>query len=857
MSKIKEARIAIAQAKINLQKPRIVEAGFWSTVGDFAKSVLVDLQIMDTVAESVADELNKKPTNIDGAKEVLSAAISKIIDDGDFAKQITKYKNDDITDALVSGMATTITTEVTDQLEKTVKRELTGSGVMFDPEGLPGMIYELLGGSFTTASSLGLIKKAEFDLTTAFGAILLWNFGGKIIKAPVEVIGRVTEVFSSKIASLGVKATESSANEALKQSLEVVFKDKKAMAAITKACTNAKVPVPTLEVLMETTIKNVPKGFFSRIMSVLSKTTPAAAKVVSETAAQTAEVITKKVMSSPKMANIAKLTGKPLAAIAEKLSLGLAGKVLSFALIRKLIPVIGILDLLGNTFTFGEGKSQADWDRVFDKSALRAAVFSALAQEASALTGKSFTDVGTTPAAESPMTTTTPAASTGAAIYEVKGGDTLSGIAKKQLGDMGRWREIFNLNTDQIKNPDKIEIGWKLKMPSGSAKQETQSIPAKEEAKLTPAKNETKPAPAREEAKPTPAKEEVLKDPEFNDWFQQKNKMRATLALSPLSESAAREQYNLEKAKAPANPEVKPEVKEKTPADNLNDSIAEVVNQNNLGKEGSPKEELGKISSHLTTTTDKGSIVEYLQALSSINNEGLLNQVSEQYRRSSGSQRGMMADQILSLNRNYKQYQEGDVAAMNKLTQILKNSGEDFWNSHEQMVLALRKKIFAKAKASGVDVSNMNTNASSILRNLQSTRVLLKTLVKNSAPHASGHGLTPITTPVNNLYTVLPGDSLSVIAKRELGNANRWQEILKLNPVRIKNQNVIQPGWKLKMPQDWKSKETKAQEESAKFLNKEQEKAVQPQPAAPPGRPAPATPTAPASPGGAAFDAFQ
>ncbi|ETP73252.1 LysM domain-containing protein [Lachnospiraceae bacterium JC7] len=51
-----------------------------------------------------------------------------------------------------------------------------------------------------------------------------------------------------------------------------------------------------------------------------------------------------------------------------------------------------------------------------------------------------------------------------AGIYVVKRGDTLQKIAKKVYGDSGKWKEIYKLNRDTIKNPDRIEIGQKLKL---------------------------------------------------------------------------------------------------------------------------------------------------------------------------------------------------------------------------------------------------------------------------------------------------------------------------------------------------------------------------------------------------------
>jgi hypothetical protein len=54
------------------------------------------------------------------------------------------------------------------------------------------------------------------------------------------------------------------------------------------------------------------------------------------------------------------------------------------------------------------------------------------------------------------------------ATYTVKSGDSLSKIAKEQLGDAGRWREIYNLNRDQISDPNLIRPGQELALPKTS-----------------------------------------------------------------------------------------------------------------------------------------------------------------------------------------------------------------------------------------------------------------------------------------------------------------------------------------------------------------------------------------------------
>jgi nucleoid-associated protein YgaU len=53
--------------------------------------------------------------------------------------------------------------------------------------------------------------------------------------------------------------------------------------------------------------------------------------------------------------------------------------------------------------------------------------------------------------------------------YEVVSGDSLSKIAKKKYGHANEWKRIYEANKDLIKNPDLIQIGWKLKIPAKPA----------------------------------------------------------------------------------------------------------------------------------------------------------------------------------------------------------------------------------------------------------------------------------------------------------------------------------------------------------------------------------------------------
>lgn len=49
--------------------------------------------------------------------------------------------------------------------------------------------------------------------------------------------------------------------------------------------------------------------------------------------------------------------------------------------------------------------------------------------------------------------------------YEVKKGDTLWKIAENYYGDAKLYKKIFEANTDILKDPNKIQIGQKLRIP--------------------------------------------------------------------------------------------------------------------------------------------------------------------------------------------------------------------------------------------------------------------------------------------------------------------------------------------------------------------------------------------------------
>ncbi|PIQ24787.1 hypothetical protein COW36_23740 [bacterium (Candidatus Blackallbacteria) CG17_big_fil_post_rev_8_21_14_2_50_48_46] len=93
--------------------------------------------------------------------------------------------------------------------------------------------------------------------------------------------------------------------------------------------------------------------------------------------------------------------------------------------------------------------------------------------------------------------------------YTVKKGDNLWNISKAKLGDPTRWNAIYNLNKDQIKNPDLIYPKQVLTLPIAAEQpaQPIQETPAPQEPP-TPAPVQETPAPVQEAPAPvqeTPA----------------------------------------------------------------------------------------------------------------------------------------------------------------------------------------------------------------------------------------------------------------------------------------------------------------------------------------------------------------
>jgi nucleoid-associated protein YgaU len=63
---------------------------------------------------------------------------------------------------------------------------------------------------------------------------------------------------------------------------------------------------------------------------------------------------------------------------------------------------------------------------------------------------------------------------------------------------------------------------------------------------------------------------------------------------------------------------------------------------------------------------------------------------------------------------------------------------------------------------------------------------------------------SPVNAPPEapRSYVVQKGDTLSKIAKQFYGNTSGWRRIYEANRDRIKDPDIIQPGWNLAIPEE-------------------------------------------------------
>ncbi|QLQ14412.1 MAG: LysM peptidoglycan-binding domain-containing protein [Micropruina sp.] len=100
--------------------------------------------------------------------------------------------------------------------------------------------------------------------------------------------------------------------------------------------------------------------------------------------------------------------------------------------------------------------------------------------------------------AEPPPSTSVNSVAPDRQLLTVRQGDTLSDLAEKHLGDANRWPELYRANRERIDDPDLIQVGWRLILPSSLT--DSRPEPATQRPKRRP------PAPTGSDVPTPPAK---------------------------------------------------------------------------------------------------------------------------------------------------------------------------------------------------------------------------------------------------------------------------------------------------------------------------------------------------------------
>ena len=108
-------------------------------------------------------------------------------------------------------------------------------------------------------------------------------------------------------------------------------------------------------------------------------------------------------------------------------------------------------------------------------------------------------------------------------------------------------------------------------------------------------------------------------------------------------------------------------------------------------------------------------------------------------------------------------------------------------------------KLYFNGTVNSVEEKNQIWNALKTVPTWEKD-VVADVKVKVAAPQSTPAQAPPAASPTIT-YTVQPGDTLSAIAKKFLGNANEYTDIFNANRDQLTDPDKIKPGQVLKIPQ--------------------------------------------------------
>ena len=112
-------------------------------------------------------------------------------------------------------------------------------------------------------------------------------------------------------------------------------------------------------------------------------------------------------------------------------------------------------------------------------------------------------------------------------------------------------------------------------------------------------------------------------------------------------------------------------------------------------------------------------------------------------------------------------------------------------------------KLYFNGTVNSVEEKNQIWNALKTVPDWQKDVVAdikVQAAAPQTAPTTGSQG-APIGTPQTISYPVQPGDTLSAIAKKFLGNASEYMDIFNANRDQLTDPDKIKPGQVLKIPQ--------------------------------------------------------